>query len=168
MFFLPNLFISKKICKFFKKVLLPPNDSHFRFDWPAAAQNANDVVKSLSCVESSKHRALIRDVLMTLRSSRIWPRHWRSAQQQANETGNGCHLAEVAAFEKFFVAMLSTYKMGFNGICHISRAIHGSKTSHLRGVMGGHQTCFCQTFRLSCFDELPDVVLPKIAQICQI
>ena len=27
-----------------------------------------------------------------------------------------------------------------------------------------YQTCFCQTFRLSCFGELPDVVLPKNAQ----
>ena len=31
-----------------------------------------------------------------------------------------------------------------------------------------NKTCFCQTSRLSSFGELPDVVLPKIAQNCQI
>ena len=30
-----------------------------------------------------------------------------------------------------------------------------------------HQTCFCQRVRLSCFGELPDMVLPKIAQKSQ-
>ena len=29
------------------------------------------------------------------------------------------------------------------------------------------QTCFCQHVRMSCFSELPDVVLPKIAQKSQ-
>ena len=30
--------------------------------------------------------------------------------------------------------------------------------------LGIDQTCFCQTFRWSCFGKLPDVVLPKNAK----
>ena len=55
-FLFPNFMFILNIQRFFKKVLLPPNESHFRFHWPSAAQSAVYAVKSSSCVESSKHR----------------------------------------------------------------------------------------------------------------
>ena len=48
---------------------------------------------------------------MILRSSRILPRYWRSAQQKANETGNGSHLAEVAVIEKLIADSNSEWKL---------------------------------------------------------
>ena len=112
MFFLPNFILNKNTWNFFKKVLLPPNESHFRFHWLSAAQPAVQQNKSSCCVESSKHRAVERDVLMTLRSTRICFAEPPFAARRANEKKNCSKMEGRAPFWKFLGYSWWTWNLG--------------------------------------------------------
>ena len=130
----PNFTLSKNILIFFKKLLLPPNESHFRFHWPLAPRSAVEWIKSSCCVESSKHRAVERDVLMTLRSPRICFAEPPFAARRANEKKNCSKMEGRAPFWKFLGYSWWTWNLGHKCLISYFGATYLSKMSYFRHV----------------------------------
>ena len=105
-----------------------------KFHWPLAPRSPVPWIKTSCCVESSKHCAWRRVVLMILHSAMFWSTEPRIAAPKANETLMSHSFQDQTFTAKVITPPKSMYKLGLNGLCHMPGQFYEGRSGKFRHV----------------------------------